>query len=185
MGFKEFIEELKSIGLHVINVEANAAVNVIVREYEGDVEVLMIKRAMNPNDPWAGDVAFPGGRVKVGDKSILDTALRETYEEVGIPRDLLEIICYLEPESPGNAPEYLVIPVVSRLKSKDVRLYIGPEVEKAFWVKLSSIGDEVELVHPRIGGVVKAYMYDNEIIWGMTKRILDRVLAVYRRTILI
>ncbi len=46
--------------------------------------VLMIERATHSNDPWSGDMAFPGGRHEKTDASNLETARRETREELGL-----------------------------------------------------------------------------------------------------
>ncbi|WP_028583451.1 NUDIX hydrolase [Desulfogranum mediterraneum] len=47
-------------------------------------EVLVLKRSNNPRDPWSGQYAFPGGRRDHQDHNLLDTCVRETYEECGI-----------------------------------------------------------------------------------------------------
>src|SRR4051812_23466320 len=61
-----------------------AAVAIILREHEGGLEALFIRRADHPLDPWSGQMAFPGGRQDPEDADLLATALRETVEEVGI-----------------------------------------------------------------------------------------------------
>ena len=94
----------------------NAAVNVILRCNRGVVEVLLIRRVTNPKDPWSGDIAFPGGRMEEEDKDFLETALRETFEEVGIPKDKLEVIGVLDLAYTLAGVKYNVAPVVSRLK---------------------------------------------------------------------
>jgi 8-oxo-dGTP pyrophosphatase MutT (NUDIX family) len=47
-------------------------------------EILYMKRAASPTDPWSGNVAFPGGRREPSDQDDLHTAMRETMEEVGL-----------------------------------------------------------------------------------------------------
>ena len=60
-----------------------ASVALVLRQRGGAVEILLIKRATNPQDPWSGDVAFPGGRQEPGETD-LETCLRECKEEVGL-----------------------------------------------------------------------------------------------------
>src|SRR5207245_7755352 len=60
---------------------------------EPSLKTLMIKRAEREGDPWSGQVAFPGGRRERQDRTLLDTAARETKEEVGI--DLQRSAVYL------------------------------------------------------------------------------------------
>jgi 8-oxo-dGTP pyrophosphatase MutT (NUDIX family) len=63
-----------------------AAVAVVFREgAQRRPEVLFIKRALHPADPWSGHIAFPGGRVDLDDATVRSAAERETLEEVGLP----------------------------------------------------------------------------------------------------
>src|SRR5204863_9652046 len=62
-----------------------AAVALIFRAgRDGSPELLFIKRAEYPGDPWSGQIAFPGGREESGDASLQQTAIRETRGETGI-----------------------------------------------------------------------------------------------------
>jgi 8-oxo-dGTP pyrophosphatase MutT (NUDIX family) len=66
-----------------------AAVALVLRVPVGAAgpELLLVKRAEYPGDPWSGHVAFPGGRAEPDDASPWHTAARETWEETGL--DLL------------------------------------------------------------------------------------------------
>ena len=61
-----------------------AAVAMILRDEGGEAQILMIKRAARDGDPWSGHMAFPGGRMEKEDQSLRETAIRETFEEVGL-----------------------------------------------------------------------------------------------------
>ena len=61
-----------------------AAVAMLLREAAEGPEVFFIERARHPGDPWSGHMAFPGGRVEVGDPDVRAAVERETLEEVGI-----------------------------------------------------------------------------------------------------
>ena len=63
---------------------AGAAVTMVLREGSSEVEVLLIERTVDPDDPASGQVALPGGHVGAGDTSLVVTALRELEEEVGL-----------------------------------------------------------------------------------------------------
>src|ERR1700741_2752807 len=58
----------------------------------------------------AGQVCFPGGRVHAGDETPVDTALRETHEEIGVARDHIEVLGCLEAYKTGTG--YSMIPCV-------------------------------------------------------------------------
>ena len=65
-------------------VAARAAVALILREGASGLEILFIRRAEHPQDPWSGQMAFPGGRAEPGEEDLKATAVRETAEEIGV-----------------------------------------------------------------------------------------------------
>src|SRR5574341_145553 len=65
-------------------VSNRAAVAVVLRDGNPAIEILFIRRAEHPDDPWSGQMAFPGGRAEPGETDLLETAIRETAEEIGI-----------------------------------------------------------------------------------------------------
>jgi 8-oxo-dGTP pyrophosphatase MutT (NUDIX family) len=65
-------------------VSARAAVALILREGTNGLELLFIRRADHPQDPWSGQMAFPGGRAEPGEEDLKATAVRETAEEIGV-----------------------------------------------------------------------------------------------------
>jgi len=69
-------------------VASHAAVAMVLREAPVGLELLFIRRAEHPADPWSGQIAFPGGRAEREDRDLQDTAIRETREEIGL--DLAE-----------------------------------------------------------------------------------------------
>src|SRR5262245_42493121 len=69
-----------------------AAVAAIFRDRPSGAELFFILRAERSGDPWSGHVAFPGGRRDPRDKTLLETAIRETREEVGIELALDHLI---------------------------------------------------------------------------------------------
>ena len=163
-----------------------AAVALIIRAGEdGSPELLFIKRAEYPADPWSGQVAFPGGREEAADPTLADTAIRETREETGI--DLVSdgtVIGTLDDLRPNTVklPAVIVRPYVVLL-NKFEPLLLSDEVALAFWIPLAAFKDapawrETE-VHAR--GVQmnrRAFHHQGHVIWGMTERILAQFLAL-------
>ena len=68
-------------------------------------EVLLLKRAENPLDPWSGHISLPGGRIEDKDSSALEAAVRETFEECTIDLSQHEVAHYLEAEKAGLTTE--------------------------------------------------------------------------------
>ncbi len=61
-----------------------SAVAMVLKLIDGELHILMIKRAEREGDPWSGHMAFPGGRMDPGDANGFSVAVRETEEEVGL-----------------------------------------------------------------------------------------------------
>lgn len=61
-----------------------SAVAMILQVREGELHILMIKRAEREGDPWSGHMAFPGGRMDKADAHGFAVAVRETEEEIGL-----------------------------------------------------------------------------------------------------
>src|SRR3954471_13414362 len=89
-----------------------AAVLVPVVEH-AEPTVLLTQRAAHLSD-HAGQISFPGGKIDATDASPLDAALREAEEEVGLNRDFIEPIGYLDLY--GTAFGFRILPTVARVK---------------------------------------------------------------------
>lgn len=155
---------------------ARAAVALIVAP-EPDA-ILLIRRAERPGDPWSGQMGLPGGRSSAKDADLLETAKRETREEVGIALSGGDLVCALDdvaPRSP-HLPPLMVRPFLFVLNR---RPSVVPNVEVAdhLWVDWES------LLHPDsyrpfsllLGDAIRefpAYHVGPVPVWGMTERIL-------------
>ena len=150
---------------------------------DGELELLLIKRAEYEGDPWSGHVALPGGRHEPHDTSLEDTAVRETQEELGIDvradGRVLGTLDDLHPRTPV-LPPILVRPYVAVLE-RDVSLVPSSEVAAAFWVPLRALLDpatavEATVVVRGVERAVPSYRFGDYTIWGMTERILRDLL---------
>ena len=163
-----------------------AAVALIIRAGEnGAPELLFIKRAEYPADPWSGQVAFPGGREEEGDPTLADTAIRETREETGI--DLVRdatVIGTLDDLRPQTVrlPAVIVRPYVVVLNRFEP-LVLSDEVALAFWVPLEAFKHapawrDTDVLARGVQMNQRAFHHGGHIIWGMTERILAQLLAL-------
>ena len=150
-----------------------AAVALIFRAGDnGAPELLFIKRADYPADPWSGQVAFPGGREEAGDANLSDTAFRETREETGIDlRSDGTLIGTLDDLRPQTAalPAIIVRPYVVLLNREDA-LLLSDEVALAFWVPLSALREpgswRSTSVYARgIQLSANAFHHEGHVIW--------------------
>jgi len=143
------------------------------------LEILLIRRAERPGDPWSGQIAFPGGRYEPSDADLLATAIRETREETGVDLTSAERLGPLDdlyPRTP-TLPPVVVRPFVFALGRRPPPLVPSDEVQRAFWLPLSRLGEagvrrEITLTLRGVERTFPAYLVDDELIWGMTERIL-------------
>ncbi|HLA15203.1 MAG TPA: CoA pyrophosphatase [Gemmatimonadaceae bacterium] len=163
-----------------------AAVALIFRSgADGQPELLFIKRADYPGDPWSGQVAFPGGREEPGDSSLADTAVRETREETGIDlsRDgtFIGRLDDLRPRI-NRLPDVIVRPYVVLLDRYEP-LILSHEVALAFWIPLSALRHaeswrDTQVLARGIQINARAFHHEGHIVWGMTERILGQLLGL-------
>jgi 8-oxo-dGTP pyrophosphatase MutT (NUDIX family) len=157
-----------------------AAVALILRETgTDDLEILFIQRAARADDPWSGQIAFPGGRRDPIDTSLEDTAVRETHEEVGLElRRDGAIVGALDELRPRTVvlPPVIVRPFVATISST-AKIGTNEEVAGSFWAPLDAIFDpssarSTEIFVRGTSMLVPAIHFDGHVIWGMTERIL-------------
>ncbi|MBK7369760.1 MAG: CoA pyrophosphatase [Candidatus Eisenbacteria bacterium] len=151
-----------------------------VRGPAGEWRVVVIRRT--PGGVHSGQLAFPGGRVDASDASPLETALREAWEEIGLPRDRVRVLAELpriETRSTGFAiTPYLAIaerphawtpavaevaeilePTLAELRAPEARMHAN-DLLPAGW-------EAVRLPYFPIGG---------HRLWGASERILHPLL---------
>lgn len=145
-----------------------------------DAEVLLVRRAEHPGDPWSGHMAFPGGRRDPEDATLLDTALRETREEIGL--DLAEHGALLArlPDVPamarGRRIGMVIAPFVFTLRAAP-ELVLNDELVEAVWAPLGPLArGELDATHPyehegrRLD--LPCYRVGERVVWGLTHRML-------------
>jgi len=146
--------------------------------------LLLIRRAERTGDPWSGHMALPGGRRSATDPALLDTAIRETAEEVGAhltPSDCIGTLDDVAPRTPV-LPPIAVRPYVFALKSIPP-LTPNAEVASTHWTPLTELRTtgayrQVDLIVHGASRSVPAYHLENAIVWGMTERILTSLLPL-------
>ncbi len=149
-------------------------------------EILFIKRARRAGDPWSGHLALPGGRAEPGDATILDAAVREAVEEVGIDvRIGGRPIGWLPACTPSSSriPRIVVMPLVARAPDGAVLRLQPEEVDDAFWMPLDALMDagRSDRVSFTVEGTARefpAYPSPHGPIWGITERIVSGFLAL-------
>lgn len=163
-----------------------AAVAVILREVSGPtVEILFIKRAEKPGDPWSGHMAFPGGHRDPEDESLRAAAERETLEEIGLD---LASARYLGPLNQqravarGRPLNMLIAPHVFEITGNP-SFTINYEVSEVVWAPLPPLvsGDLHDTEARPLAGkptVFNGYrLAEGHFVWGLTYRMVKSFFA--------
>ncbi len=127
-----------------------------------------------------GQISFPGGTLDPGDLSLLETALRECEEEVGLPRAAVEPLGALD-DTETVATQFVITPWVGVVREPVVWRPDGAEIERVLEVPLAALLDpaNVRVEQWERGGVVRDmyfYEWNGDTIWGATARILKTYL---------
>ena len=136
--------------------------------------VLLTQRSVHLAE-HAGQISFPGGKIDAIDASPLEAALREAEEEVGLKRDFIEPIGYLDLY--GTAFGFRILPTVARVKPGFKLTINEGEVVDAFEVPLAFLmNPENHQIHSKeFRGMERSYYampFAERYIWGATAGIL-------------
>jgi 8-oxo-dGTP pyrophosphatase MutT (NUDIX family) len=163
-----------------------AAVALLLAETESGYQILFIERATHPDDPWSGNIAFPGGKVEPDDLDARHAAERETMEELAIDLSQTRYLGRLSDFDGAHLPVLLScfvygVPHLLSFETND-------EVKDAFWVRVA------DLLDPARHGVhqftfsgdrfespcIRLPYPDKPVLWGLTYRL---VMNFFERTV--
>ena len=158
-----------------------AAVLVPFFQHEGAYHLLFTLRTSNL-PTHKGDVSFPGGRMDQKDSSLLDTALRESKEEIGLHPTDVQPIGPLD-DLRTHATNYVVTPYVGVMpypydfQPNDWEVAEIFSVPFAFLEDLGNLDDET-WIHDGEHIPIQTYHYDGYKIWGLTQRMIANLLEI-------
>jgi 8-oxo-dGTP pyrophosphatase MutT (NUDIX family) len=125
----------------------------------------------------AGEISFPGGRRDAGEV-LVDTALREAHEEVGLPAAAVEVVGALEP-TPTFVTSYAIYPFVGVIEAGFAWVAAAAEVAEVLELPLRALragAGERRLVRKGIPFRTPTYEVGPHLIWGATARIVGDLL---------
>lgn len=147
---------------------------------------LVIARAEREGDPWSGHLACPGGRREAGDRTLLETASRETIEEVGVDLRGSTRVWQLDDLAPAtpSLPPLVVRPFVFLLEDEP-HVSTNAEVARFAWVTFRQLVEDSPLQEAEIavGGQsrrVSGYRLADGLLWGITERIVTPLVELWR-----
>ena len=134
----------------------------------------------------SAQIGFPGGRYEDKDKTLRQTAIRETFEEIGISMNLIEVIqrmtdIYIPPSN------FYVQPFFAITKSTPIFKKQDSEVEAILEVAISELLDDRFVIQESVmssnGNLVDvpAYVFNGHIVWGATAMMLSEIKDLTRQ----
>jgi len=126
----------------------DAAVAAVFRQGLRGAELLFIRRSIHPEDPWSGQIGFPGGRQEAGDPTLEATATRETWEEIGLDLQAengvrgLGPLDQLQARARQKILPMIITPFAFCLPGIEApRFELNEEVDEAFWTPVHELAD--------------------------------------------
>ncbi len=165
---------------------SKAAVLCLLYPQASDLHMVFIRRASHHNDKHSAQIAFPGGKVESSDNTIIDTALREANEEIGLDPNQVNIIGEITP-LPIPVSRFKVFPVLGYTDQTPIFIPQLSEVDEILEFPIEMLIDPGKVEKHRIklssGQWIKnvpVYNINGHIIWGATAMILSEVIEIIR-----
>lgn len=169
---KAFSTEISAAAHHDAHTKL-ASVLVII--YGHVPKVIMTEKPKHLNI-HAGEIAFPGGKWNQNDHDLLDTALRETSEEIGLSLQRQKVIGQLEDVITLNSG-FTITPFISVIEDIP-QLHANSEVENILHIPLvpflQTLTDDTDPEHNSIQEMY-TLTFQKKIIWGASARILKQI----------
>jgi 8-oxo-dGTP pyrophosphatase MutT (NUDIX family) len=158
-----------------------AAVLVPIIDDGGPLRLLLTRRS-EELPTHKGQVAFPGGRVEADDEGPVAAALRETYEEIGMAPEYVDVIGRLD-DFPTVTDDMMVTPVVGWIRELPPLVAAEDEVARIFSIPIQALMESERWVtrHWDRGGKQYPVFYfdwDGETLWGLSAYITLQLLAL-------
>ena len=173
------IKELSEIDIYSKNPSEAGVMAVFYPDASNDTRIVLILRKTYKG-VHSNQVGFPGGRREAEDHDLQDTALRETEEEVGIPKEKIEVIkklskLYIPPSN------FWVQPYIGIVDETPQFVREESEVEAILEVLLSDFLNDQNIISEKLTTSyaddidVPAYLLNEKVVWGATGMMLSEV----------
>jgi 8-oxo-dGTP pyrophosphatase MutT (NUDIX family) len=175
--------------LDPIDEAGRAAVAAILRTRADGAEILLIRRAELPGDPWSGHMAFPGGRAEPADPSLFETVRRETIEEIGLDvaehAELLGRLDDVHAVARAKRTGMVISPFVFEVRTEPPFVE-SAEVAEVLWAPLDPMrrGENATLRGYDYEGQryeMPAFDVGGRIVWGLTYRMIRELFEIMAR----
>jgi 8-oxo-dGTP pyrophosphatase MutT (NUDIX family) len=173
------IKELKKLDIATKNPNKAGVMAVFYPDKSDNTNFILILRKTYQG-VHSNQVGFPGGRLEIFDKNLEHTALRETEEEVGIPKEEVEVLkrltkLYIPPSN------FWVYPYVGLIEKTPILVPQKSEVEKILEVNIDEFLDDKSLIKQKLSTSyandieVPAFYLNGQVVWGATAMMLSEL----------
>ncbi|MFK7812204.1 MAG: CoA pyrophosphatase [Maribacter sp.] len=187
MAHKDRLEELENANPQRKNAK-KAGVMALFYPKDGNITHLLLILRKTYKGVHSNQIAFPGGKFELEDADLKETALRETYEEVGVPVERVEIIkslshVYIPPSN------FEVQPFVGLYEETQPFVLQEDEVESLVEVSLSDFLDDGNLFEQTLSTSyaknisVPAFKLNGYTVWGATAMMLSEVKVLLKQVL--
>jgi len=162
-----------------------SAVLIPIYESQGQYHIVFIRRTETVKT-HKGQISFPGGTREINDRTLLDTAIRESTEEIGLLPEDIEILGELDDEVTTTS-NYIVTPFVAMIPWPYSFVINKGEVDEVIKVPVAALLEK-DCLKPDTEFLdgkefeSHAYHYQGKVIWGATARILNKFLDILGQT---
>lgn len=178
----EMIEEQA----HAIKSAKTAGVLALFYPDENNQTHLVLTLRKTYKGVHSAQVGFPGGKIEAFDASVEAAAIRETFEEIGVPSESIQILqalteVYIPPSN------FYVHPFMGLSKNTPRFLKQDDEVEAIIEVKLDHFLDDANIILAKVNASysveveVPAFKLNNYIVWGATAMMLSEIKDVLKQ----
>ncbi|MCW3980224.1 MAG: NUDIX domain-containing protein [Candidatus Bathyarchaeota archaeon] len=175
----KIIEQLAEILKPTSIPEADAAVCLLLKTVDKNLSVLLVKRVESPTDPWSGQIALPGGKRSQLDLNLKQTVVREVLEETSVNLfNHNQFLGVLPVSNSLREPKLKVLPFVFFV-DYEALVILDSELEDFFWVHVKRLVEYREVVNLGFADL-PAFVIGNNVIWGLTYRILESFLEALK-----
>jgi 8-oxo-dGTP pyrophosphatase MutT (NUDIX family) len=163
-----------------------SAVLIPIYKKDGQYHIVFIKRTTTVKT-HKGQISFPGGMRDTHDKTLLDTALRESLEEIGLRKEDIQVLGELDDEVTTTS-NFIVTPFVALIPWPYQFTPEKAEVNEIIEVPIPALLEkdclkpDTEVLNGKKVDSF-AYHYRGAVIWGATARILNKLLDIFSRVI--
>lgn len=161
----------------------DSAVLILLFPFQQQIQICLIRRPATMKN-HAGQIAFPGGKREEEDADLVQTALREAYEEIGLTREAVEILGKLSTVY-VQVSDFLITPVLGWVKEKPHIKIDASEVDEVFFISLEDIVNPENRcdreLETRTGPIyAPGYEINGCFVWGATAMMLAELTDVFR-----